>query len=478
MTRTAFVLFVLVCLGAVALFTVPAGAEGSADTPDCGGVNAEVAVGDGTVLRLHSVAPGSAELPERVALDRQGDACFVPGDRLVVTIRSSGLADELAAAEGRDLTEKFVATQGDGTSVQVQQSNPGSSQRPLTVDLSDAANLTVVEGETADTYHVVVDTGAVDVSRGEAGDESVGAETFQAGQRFVASYEGETETARSGQIEAVSPTAHVETNYHDWDEQRALLYPPGATFEVTGTTTLAPGDEATVQLLDDNGSTVVQERSLTLAAPGDGGARSAFATGLDGSSFSVGDRLTVRVVHDGEPVSEPVPVEFVPRTASLTLENQTATTEITLASATLSHGGFVSLRQNGNLVAVSDFLDRGETRNVTFELVSRIDADSEFTVTAIRDVNGNGEIDDGDVPYRRSGALVTDSATVGPPATTTVESKTATATSSPTESTAEQTATTETDAAGETDAGASTPGFGPLGALLAMLTVAFAVRNR
>ncbi|WP_435359752.1 DUF7282 domain-containing protein [Haloarchaeobius sp. DFWS5] len=498
MTRTVHVLFVVCCLGAVSVFAAPvaAGVEtvdsvgdvafedqqrlGADPVPpgDCGPYEGETPQ-NGTVVRLHAVAgdTDTTELPDRVSVNRSGDRCVVAGDRLVLSVRSTDLSAAIDDASGTDLPTKFVTAQSDDPILRLRQAGSETGDS-LYVDLTDEANLSVVRADGPDSYHVVVDTDAVRVTRGppEDGGESA---SLEPGTRLVATHAPEAgDTPRSEPMTVTAAVATVDTNYHNWDENRTLFVSPRSPIEVTGATTLAPDERITVRFVDATTNETLETRGVTLDAGTD--TRSTFATTFDASYADDGGRFWVQLASEDQNLTAQVPVEVVPSTASVTLDDQTATDTVTVSSVTLSRGGFVSLRQDGNLVAVSEFLDRGETTNLTLELASSVDAESTFSATAYRDLNGNGDLDDADVPYRDAGALVDDDAMVNPEGDTTTTTAQPTSSDGSGDSTTtsapptEDTLTTTTEPSAD-ESGAGTPGFGPLSALGALAALVGAV---
>lgn len=145
---------------------------------------------------------------------------------------------------------------------------------------------------------------------------------------------------------------------------------------------------------------------------------------------------------------------------------------LVVARANLSDGGFVAVfdgSRNGTLLGTSAYLVPGSYRNVDVNLTTGFENDTTTVAVLYRDVDDNRTFDRAvDEPYRRDGAVVSDTAYVtsarAPGTVTATETLvTATETATPTA------VTTATDS--------EAPGFGALAALAALLLVT-ALRRR
>ncbi|WP_115891469.1 DUF7282 domain-containing protein [Haloferax sp. Atlit-48N] len=114
---------------------------------------------------------------------------------------------------------------------------------------------------------------------------------------------------------------------------------------------------------------------------------------------------------------EPEPEE---PTATLRFDDQESDgTNVTVASANLSDGGYIAiLDENGSVVGATDYLDSGPQENVTVSLLEPLNESANLTAQAHLDTNGNQTLDfltsngTEDGPYTMNDTPVTDDAVV------------------------------------------------------------------
>ena len=269
--------------------------------------------------------------------------------------------------------------------------------------------------------------------------------------------------------------------------------------EIVFNSTQARGTAMDVRLVAtaDNGTVIFDESTgetgLTGLGPQtccDGGSTAPWGTlsgSFDTSDIPLGTDVTAyaRIVAD-LPDQDVAVVEQVngsiraPPSANISLSAQTGDgASVTVDEVGLSDGGFVSVHTgsaNGPTVGESGYLDSGVHEGVEIELDQPVDEDTTLYVTAHVDDNNNQEFDfpAGDDPYTtESGEPVSASADY------TVESTdTATATDEPTATATDEPTESDTDADGDATAtDASGPGFGLVGALVALLGAALLARR-
>ncbi|TVT80769.1 DUF7282 domain-containing protein, partial [Haloferax volcanii] len=114
---------------------------------------------------------------------------------------------------------------------------------------------------------------------------------------------------------------------------------------------------------------------------------------------------------------EPEPDE---PTATLQFDDQESDgTNVTVASANLSDGGYIAiLDENGSVIGATDYLESGPQENVTVPLLEPLNESANLTAQAHLDTNGNQTLDfltsngTEDGPYTMNDTPVTDDAVV------------------------------------------------------------------
>ncbi|QIB79373.1 hypothetical protein G3A49_15165 [Haloferax volcanii] len=114
---------------------------------------------------------------------------------------------------------------------------------------------------------------------------------------------------------------------------------------------------------------------------------------------------------------EPEPEE---PTATLRFDDQESDgTNVTVASANLSDGGYIAiLDENGSVIGATDYLESGPQENVTVPLLEPLNESANLTAQAHLDTNDNQTLDfltsngTEDGPYTMNGTPVTDDAVV------------------------------------------------------------------
>ncbi|MFC4405118.1 DUF7282 domain-containing protein [Haloarchaeobius iranensis] len=440
-------------------------------------------------LRIQRVSNDTdpANLPDYVGLDGPSTPTVLLGDDLVVTVQSAVIAAEVEDAPGDNLTERFAAAWDGDTRLLVGHDHRPDHAPPRVFDLADAGNVTVVAGDAPATYHVVPDSSTAAIFRGEPSPDSREPRLEYVYERstFLVGFNLFDEFAPRPYDLPPNQTAQVETPRAaiEYDTDGAVLGRPSGNVTIDGGTSLPAAAELTIELLDANSMSVL-ERVRTNPVP-------ARETGTDfDGRFSAtfehdtrqGVDYAVRATWNGRNLTDPVPLEVVPREASLGLENETARWGMFVNETVLTHGGFVVLREGSvdGPVFATEYVYPDDTRSgVRFE--EAIEEPTTVVAVAYRDVNDNYEFDTSDEPYREDGEPVTATAVIRPPE----ETATPTATTAP-GSIVDTPATTDptTPTLGmsdpnDTDDGGSVPGFGVSGTLAALLALcALVVRRR
>ena len=217
-----------------------------------------------------------------------------------------------------------------------------------------------------------------------------------------------------------TPTATLDTNADiDNDGQTDEISVQQASGQtISGETTLEPGTELSVRVTGtDAGSPFVKPLSATVQDDG------TFSTSADFSDNARGANFTVDVRYNSTSLlDEQVDGRIAEApTASVTFNDQeTNGSVVTVASTTLSTGGFVAIHQNnasGKILATSSYLDAGSHSDIPIEFNRSLDSDTTLVAMPHRDTDGDQafEFEFGstvDAPYTENGSAVTHSASV------------------------------------------------------------------
>ncbi|MEF8791083.1 MAG: BGTF surface domain-containing protein, partial [Haloarculaceae archaeon] len=261
-----------------------------------------------------------------------------------------------------------------------------------------------------------------------------------------------------------------------------------------GTSTLAPGSEITISASATGASAFLLDNDTIIQPDG------TFTATLDFTNVTAGQNFTLDVTNVPGPSLENDP-EVDGRvqaaaTASVTFENQTSMgDEVTVASATLSEGGFVTIHDAtlqdgdvfGSVRGTSDYLDNGTSTDIVVTLDDPISETQTLIAMPHQDTNGNEAYDfvssEGaqDGPYTSGGEAVVDSAQVTyeepTPTPTATPEPTATATPEPTATATPEPTATEPSTPEPTTTGDGA-GFGVIVALIALIGAALLAVRR
>lgn len=241
--------------------------------------------------------------------------------------------------------------------------------------------------------------------------------------------------------------------------------------EITGTTTVQPGQNVTVVVSGDG-----LERSKAVTVTQDG----RYSATFDFSNASTPVSVTVDVRANGESIlgGGTVSGRIAVRPASLITSSQTTDgASVQIRRVNLPDGGFIVAHRggtDGEVLGVAP-RDPGIASQLVVPIEPPINETTEMTLAVYRDTNDNGTFDDGDQPYAAGGSSVTAVITVTVETTTTDGGDGTTTDGSD--------GTTTTDAGDTTTPEQTTvdgPGFGVLAGLVALAasTVAVAARRR
>lgn len=196
-----------------------------------------------------------------------------------------------------------------------------------------------------------------------------------------------------------------------------VVLPLATDATVTGTSTLDPGTDFSVNVFSEESPTFFLQGGSVVADDG------TWSETFDLSQFNDDQGATIEVIYNGDTVAS-APGRLGPLTARLAFDDQEATNEGTFVRMTavyLELGGFVSIREGdvtGPILGTSDFLSRDTTyEDLAIPLDAQVTGEQVLVATAHLDTNANQTFDyqegsDIDRPYQQNGVPVTDEAVV------------------------------------------------------------------
>lgn len=321
-------------------------------------------------------------------------------DTLVVRLKASGIAGALAAQEGDNVTERFRSlVASDLLSLDVDWTNTGTEVPDLPL-LLNRSGVSVASRPGNDAYFVVVDTAAAKYRRGEvqtglpAGARFDVNATVPAGSA-LASDGRETATTT---FRVVEPAATLRT--HREGDGFYLRQERNQT--VRGRTTLAPGSTVEVQVSGPDGL----QRSRTVTVRPSRGLGT-FESAVDLRGVGEGASIEVTATEADGPLTEG-PLTATVRSPGASLDSSTlaadGTTLEVVLEANLTRGGLLTVRahnRSGRIVGVTPVASGAGQASVPLQDLPP--KDTPLVVTAVRDMDGDGEFTPGvDVPYAQS----------------------------------------------------------------------------
>ena len=442
------------------------------------------------------------------------DSTVAAGDTLVHQIKVTGIyglvQDELAKSNVDSAEEALANIVGtDAVDLTMVQTNPQANEDPKVLDLEATSTdaLNVVTDNDNGTLYVSVDTSEAVFKRVDIDDNDFGDDSGQ--QDYAADGDGNGEYDNTGfgssEVSAADDDEFEvtffigeESNLADDDESVSATYTvvertasfdtsaetadgdPLVTVQnasnqtISGTTSVAPGTNVTVRARATGDNPFLKTQEVEVHDHGDG---AVFHANLDFSDVSSGTNFTLTVPNQGFEDDAETDGRVAPApTASVSISNQTTDgTTVTVDSASLSNGGFVTIH-DGSLTdsafdsvrGTSAYLEAGSHSDIEVSLDAPYESDGTVIAMPHQDTNGNEAYDfvssDGadDGPYTADGAAVTDDASL------TVD---ASATPTPTPTPTEETPDTATDTEGQ-------PGFGAALAIVALAGAALLALRR
>ncbi|MFB6083881.1 MAG: BGTF surface domain-containing protein [Halorientalis sp.] len=439
----------------------------------------------------------TAEIYEYVnAGELTKDNSIAKGDVLVYQIRSTSMFGALKFVQATDSSSYASAlnTISDpGTTanfkfrVQQTEGTTQANQQEKVLDLGDSVNngVKVVPDERNSSLFVVMQVGNLQLARdSDFADGTVDGQAnlnMKAGEAYVANWTTFDASDIGSSTQSVTDKASIVEQSINFDTGTGdVIRVNAATGQViSGTTTVAPGTELNIRLRSTGDSPFLEDQSTVVTQNG------TFSVTFDLSDRAQNASFVANAQGFDSEYATPGVIGQAP-TADVTFENQTVQNGMVSVQATLSQGGFVSIRSgspSGDIVGTSGYLEPG-TSTVQID-VGTVSSETTLYAVAHMDTNGNQALDfpGADGPYTLNGSAVSDSAVISPPAQgptdteTQTEQQTEQQTQQQTEQQTQQQTEQQTQAAQTTTEGG--PGFTAVLALVALVAAALlAVRRR
>lgn len=410
-------------------------------------------------------APGSESFGDALGSATM-DSTTAHEDYAIVQFKASGLYGYVNNSSG-SADDGYL---GNGVFLYAQQQ--GVNQQGDRININDP-NVDLQTYPNNDTMYMLIDT--QDLSTG----------TYEAHLKinetnpYIATSDDKEELTTTFKI--VDRTASFDTN-----TDGEVIVRSASDQMVTGTTNIAPNTEIDVQARTGGTDAFLKTQTATVADDG------SFNATFDFSNVESNTTFTFSVPNQDftDDAATPGRVQPAPQ-ATVNIEDQTtAGDSVTVASASLSDGGFVVIHDStlvsdgatfDSIRGHSDYLDAGSHSNIEVSLDEPLTSDATVYAMPHLDTNGNQQDDfvssngSEDGPYTMNGSAVTDSADVTIQTATATPTATATATATATP-TATATATEPPSTATPTT---TQPGFGVIVSVLALLGAALiALRRR
>lgn len=233
-------------------------------------------------VSVHTL-PGNTD----VSLDTiQSDSTQVDevaeGDYLIAAVEASGLYAQITNdTTGADLTNGSTFAQDTGIEMSVVDTDAGPNQGEVEYDISSGE---VFADEANDTFYLVLDTANLDNEEGDS--PTVNFEMTQANAYIEDEDEAEAQSA-SAEFEFVDRTF----DYNNLNDDNVVEVMNSDTATVSGTTTVAPGTEFTVDVRSETGASNPFTFSQTVTVTEDGMVEAEF----DLSDYEAGQEFTISV---------------------------------------------------------------------------------------------------------------------------------------------------------------------------------------
>lgn len=367
-----------------------------------------------SVLEEHATVSDAAAVRRARADGSAFDPQYVlPGDRLLVTLRSSALTDAYAESEGPDPTSRlFSALNESDAYLSVAQLGVTPGRRQASVSLRQS-DVRVVPDPANDTFSLVLDTEKVTLvaADGERLDRDLGYQKFRVALQTTENGSRRTSTA-DVRFEKRVADLRGSSSRLALNSSPAVLRPDTTEIRVNGTTTVRPNETVTVRAVDSNGNTVAASRVRTAAASdAEPHGPSTVEATVPVESVAAADAFWLRVERGGEVVGErPVAVGSPARVDNVSAElvsggERDGQIRVT-ATARLPDEGLIVVADGESPTAVSVPEDQTVTRTV-YANRSAVGGDGAVAVYAVWDRDGSGTLTDADEEWASLGGTGT-----------------------------------------------------------------------
>ncbi|AQL43804.1 hypothetical protein BV210_14305 [Halorientalis sp. IM1011] len=430
------------------------------------------------------------------------DNSVAEGDVLVYQVQSTSMFGALKFVEEgtNDYAEALnTITRYDDNgnfkfSVEQTEESTAANQQEKELVLSSSNNngIKVVPDERNSSLFVVMKEDNLQLTRSDLEDSANQQGNFggnanlgmEDGEEYVANWTTFEDSDIGDETQTVTDRASIVEQSIDFDTDAGdvIRVAASAGQTISGSTSVAPGTELNIRLRSTGESPFLEDPEAVVSENGTFSATVDLSDRAQNATF-VANAQGFDDDYDTQGVIGDAP------TADITFDDQTVEEGAVSVDATLSDGGFVSIRSgsaDGEIVGTSSYLDSGTT---TADIdVSPLSNETTLYAVAHMDTNDNQALDfepggDTDTAYMLNGSAVSDSATVSPASEEPVDNTT----EDPSDTTDEPVDTTEepadtTEAPADTDEQTTTeggPGFTAVLALVALVAAALlAVRRR
>ena len=433
------------------------------------------------------------------------DSTIAYGDEAVLQLQASGLEGAInsTAAGADDPVAALDELEDDGvlnlTFYQSLGSKPANAEQvDFELDELPSEATDVVVDSRNDTIFMAIDSDEIEDFDDDIERDDIIVANFTLNDRELAGdlalvprNQRQTVTA---EFSVVDNEVEFDANAQDAEGEDLVLVRAGPDQQITGTSSLAPGTEVTISASATGASAFLLDNDSVIQPDG------TFTATLDFTNITAGQNFTLDITNVPGPNLDNDP-EVDGRvqaaaTASVTFDDQSSSgEEVTVASATLSEGGFVTIHDStlqddpfGSVRGTSEYLESGTSSNIAVTLDDPIEESQTLIAMPHMDTNDNQAYDfvtsDGseDTPYTANGTAVTDEAEV----TIEMPTETPTATPEPTPTaTPEATPTPSEPTPTETEPPTPEPtttgdgaGFGIVLALIALIGAALLAVRR
>jgi PGF-CTERM protein len=354
------------------------------------------------------------------------DSTIAERDLVVVEIQASGVFGALNDTNSANATDAVVELDtdhpggADEINFSVYESDATIAPNADGAQILDPNELNhdIVAAPGSNALYAVIPSNAlVSKPNAEIDDRFIANFTVPKSSSLTKGNERQTVTT---EFRIVDRELEFDTNAQLADGTDIVRVRAAADQNITGTTSLAPGTEVSLTARATGDAPFLLSQDAIVQPDG------TFAATFDFSNVSAGQNFTVDAsgTYDEDPEIDGQVAAAAE--ASVTFDDQSSNgEEVTVASATLSEGGFVTIHDStlqddpfGSVRGTSEYLDEGDHSDISVTLDDPIEESGTLIAMPHLDTNGNEAYDfvtsDGaeDSPYTANGSAVTDEAEV------------------------------------------------------------------